>query len=193
MDFLSSPAAFWAWLVELGVTEGIKYLLLVFLLAMSRTIKAWIDRLRVHLSNLAARFSRRPRREPEAPPLLTGQQRIAIRNARGWPGREVRRWKRNDAEWVRKYRFDQLWINREQSRGHACFIIMVLCFGIWVLLMGLKELVYLPEGPLISSPVKAAAAAAPMYVFELLWLRYSGRAAQLIKYRNKVRIWRWWH
>ena len=193
MDFLSSPGAFWAWLVELGVTEGIKYLLLVFLLATARTIKAWIDRLRTRLSDLAARFSRRPRRVPKRPQLLIGQQRIAIRDARGWIRREFRRWKKKDAAWIRKYRFDEPWINREQSRGHTCFIIMLLWFGIWALALGLKELVYLPEGPLASSPAKAAIAGAPMYAFELAWLRFSGRAAQLINYRNKVRIWRWWH
>jgi len=197
MDFLSSPSAFWAWLVELafelGFTESIKYLALAFVLAMAGKIKAWFGRLRVRLSGLAARLSGRPRREPKKPLLLTGQQRIAIRDARGWFRREVRRWKKKDAVWIRKYRFDEPWINREQSRGHTCFIIMVLWLGIWVLALGLKEIVYLPEGPLAASPAKAAIAGAPMYAFELAWLRFSGRATQLLRYRNKVRIWRWWH
>ncbi|WP_144958485.1 hypothetical protein [Pseudomonas oryzihabitans] len=93
--------------------------------------------------------------------------------------------------WIRKYRFDSVWIGREVSRGHTSQVIFLLWFGLWIIAMGLKETILVTDAPLASSPITAVLSALPMYFFEIAWIRHSGRAAELIKYRQKVRIWRW--
>lgn len=104
------------------------------------------------------------------------------------------RWlSRRDLFWTRRYRFDTLWIQRESNRGHACLVIFAIYFGLWVMAVGLKEVFIIDKVPLAESPSMVFFSATPMYLFEIAWLRYSGRAAQLISYRQKVRIWRWWH
>ncbi|RAU40164.1 hypothetical protein [Pseudomonas sp. RIT411] len=97
---------------------------------------------------------------------------------------------RRELMWTRKHRRDEVWISREVSRGHASLIIFLLWFGFWAIAVGMKESLYLTKGPLITSPMVTIVIALPMYLFEVLWIRHSGRAAKIIKYR-KVRIWRW--
>lgn len=93
--------------------------------------------------------------------------------------------------WIRKHRFDSVWIGREVSRGHTSQVIFLLWFGLWIIAMGLKESILVTDAPLASSPITAVLSALPMYFFEIAWIRHSGRAAELIKYRQNVRIWRW--
>ncbi len=193
MDFLASPGAFLAWLVDIGAAE-VARLFLVFLAVGA--VRNW----HVIRQKLAEHFSARHREQPAgakatkpAKLLRTPAQRVEQRDSSGWLRRAAKRYRLWNNRWIRRYRFDEAWIQREVSRGHACFMIMLLWFGFWMLAMGLKEVFLLTEGPLSSSPRVALGAALPMYAFELAWLRFSGRAAQLIKYRNKVRIWRWWH
>jgi len=94
---------------------------------------------------------------------------------------------------MRRYRFDTLWISREVSRGHTCQIIFFLWFGLWLLAFGMRESFLLNDTPLSGAPGLAIVSALPMYIFEIAWLCYSGRADELIKYRQRVQIWRWWH
>lgn len=103
----------------------------------------------------------------------------------------TRRFELRERRWIRKYRFDSVWIDREVSRGHTSQIIFLLWFGLWIIAMGLKESFLITDAPLARSPIAAIVSAVPMYLFEIAWIRYSGRAAKLINYRQKVRIWRW--
>ena len=82
------------------------------------------------------------------------------------------------------------WIDGGVSRGHTALIIVVRGFGLWISAMGMKEALFRAEGPLIRSPGVAVAAALPMYLFEVFWIRHSGRAAKLIKHRQRIRAWR---
>ena len=95
-----------------------------------------------------------------------------------------------ELKWLRTYRFDTVWIDREVSCAHTSLIIFVLWFGLWIIAMGMKEALFIAEGPLIRSPGVAVAAALPMYLFEVFWIRHSGRAAKLIKHRQRIRAWR---
>lgn len=109
-----------------------------------------------------------------------------------WGVRAIARgFARRELVWIRKHRRDEAWISREVSRGHASLIIFLLWFGFWAIAVGMKESLYLTKGPLITSPVVTIVIALPMYLFEVLWIRHSGHAAKLIKYRQMVRIWRW--
>ena len=101
--------------------------------------------------------------------------------------------KLKNRRWMRRYRFDTLWISREVSRGHTCQIIFLLWFGLWLLAFGMRESFLLNDTPLSGAPGLAIVSALPMYIFEIAWLCYSGRADELIKYRQRVQIWRWWH
>ncbi|ONN70650.1 hypothetical protein [Pseudomonas oryzihabitans] len=96
-----------------------------------------------------------------------------------------------DLRWLRRHRLDEVWISREVSRGHTSQLIFILWFGLWLLAMGMKESLFVSAGSLIKAPEVAILAVLPMYFFEIAWIRSSGRAAKLINYRKKVRIWRW--
>jgi len=189
MDFLASPGAFWTWLVNIGATEVARWFLVVLALAALR----YSQRARQKISKWLTTRNKPETSSTISNGRMTAAKRIARRDDAWLLRRAVRRYLLRHNRWIRKHRFDSAWIQREVSRGHACFVIMVLWFGFWVLALGLKEVFLISEGPLASSPKTAFGAALPMYAFELLWLRFSGRAGQLINYRNKVRIWRWWH
>lgn len=190
MDFLSSPGAFWTWLVNIGAAEVARWFLVVLALAALR----YSQRVRQKISEWLSVRRQTPSTNSDVPQgRITASQRVARRDEAWWLRRAVRRYLLRHNRWIRKHRFDDAWIQREVSRGHSCFVIMLLWFGFWVLALGLKEIFLISEGPLASSPKTAFGAALPMFAFELFWLRFSGRAGQLISYRNKVRIWRWWH
>lgn len=93
--------------------------------------------------------------------------------------------------WIRKYRFDTVWIDREVSRAHTSQIICLLWFGLWIIAMGLKETFLVTNTTLAKSPATALISALPLYFFEIAWMWHASRASELIKYRQKVRIWRW--
>lgn len=107
--------------------------------------------------------------------------------------RYFRKRRRNHLLWIREHRFDTAWLQREISRGHANLLIFIIWFGLWVMAMGLRETFLLTTSPLAKFPILTISAALPMYVFEFAWIIYSGRADHLINYRNRVKIWRWWH
>lgn len=130
----------------------------------------------------AAKYALRPVRA-----ALKASHARLLKSLRGF----ARRLDLRERRWIRKHRFDTVWIGREVSRGHASQIIFLLWFGLWIIAMGLKESFQITDAPLARSPGAAMMSAIPMYLFELAWLRYSGRAERLIKYRQKVRIWRW--
>ncbi len=106
-----------------------------------------------------------------------------------------RQWARGSEKrnllWLRRYRFDTAWIGREVSRGHTCQILFLLWFGLWVIAMGLRETFNVTGTPLAKSPGSAILSALPMYAFEICWIYYSGRAAKLIKHRQKIKAWRY--
>lgn len=86
-------------------------------------------------------------------------------------------------------RLDTAWINREVSRGHSCQIIFFLWFGLWILSIGIKDMFMLtPELPLAKSPHLIWISSGPIYIFEIMWIFYSGRAARLLENRQKIRI-----
>lgn len=119
-------------------------------------------------------------------------QVTATTNKTGWLGRYFRGRRRSHLIWIRRYRFDTVWIQREVSRGHANLLIFTIWFGLWVMAMGLREVFHLSSAPLSQTPTVTIVAALPMYAFEIAWITYSGRADHLIKYRSRVKIWRWW-
>lgn len=96
---------------------------------------------------------------------------------------------------IRDYRFDEAWINRQVSRGHTCAAIFVLWAGGFALTLGLADIVsYSSNGePLKSSMGTAMLASLPTYLAEIGWLYFSGRAGEVIDYRQKVKIWRFRH
>lgn len=100
---------------------------------------------------------------------------------------------RRENNLLRTYRFDTVWINREVVKGQASLIIFLLWFGFWMLAVGLKELVVVADGPLSQSPVAVLITSSPMYFFEFMWIFHASRAAKVIKYRQKVKIWRFRH
>ncbi|WP_447590170.1 hypothetical protein [Aquipseudomonas campi] len=193
MEFLSSPSAFWAWLVGIGAAEVARVFLYVLAYGALRNWRAIRQKITVGFQLWRQRSPVNARDEKPTKNYLSATQRIAQRENYGRLRRAFRLYKLHDNRWVRRYRFDETWINREVSRGHSCFLIMLIWFGFWITAIGLKEVFLLKEGPLSSAPSAVFMAAMPMYLFELAWLRYSGRAGQLISYRNKVKIWRWWH
>lgn len=193
MEFLSSPSAFWSWLVGIGAAEVAKGFLYVLAYGALRNWRAIRQKMTAWIQRWRQRSPVDAKTKETAKKFLTAAQRIDRRENYGPLRRALRRYKLRDCRWIRRYRFDETWINRESSRGHTCFLIMLMWFGFWITAIGLKEVFLLKEGPLASAPSTAFMAAMPMYLFELAWLRYSGRAGRLITYRNKVRIWRWWH
>lgn len=116
-------------------------------------------------------------------------RQIKLRRPR-WLRALFRRLRLRKHRWIRKHRFDTAWIGREVSRGHTCQIVFLLWFGLWIIAMGLRDSFVISEVPLARTPGIAMLVACPMYVFEIAWLRYSGRAEELINYRQKVKIWR---
>lgn len=193
MEFLSSPSAFWSWLVGIGAAEVAKGFLSVLAYGALRNWRAIRQKMTAWRQRWRQRSSENAGATKPSKKTLKAAQRIERRDSRGLIRRALRRYRIRDCRWIRRYRFDETWINREANRGHTCFLIMLMWFGFWITAIGLKEVFLLKEGPLASAPSTAFMAAMPMYLFELAWLRFSGRAGRLITYRNKVRIWRWWH
>jgi hypothetical protein len=102
-----------------------------------------------------------------------------------------RKLKLSEFRFLRRYRFDTVWISREVSRGHTCQLIFVLWFGLWLIAIGLKDVFFISsEATLGKSPSTIITSATPMYIFEVGWLYYSGRAARLIQHRQKIKAWR---
>lgn len=96
---------------------------------------------------------------------------------------------------IRRYRFDLAWLQRSVSRGHLCAAIFILWYGGWALAVGLTEvLVYSSSGePLMNSPWTVMLWSTPVYLAEVGWIYFSDRASEVIKYRQKVKIWRFRH
>ncbi len=113
------------------------------------------------------------------------------RKRRGMLRRFFRKFGLQERNWIRAHRFDPAWIQRESGRGHAFLVIFIVYFGLWVLALGLKEVLILSNAPLSQSPELIFVSALPMYGFEIAWLVYGGRASRLLVYRRKARIWRW--
>jgi len=160
------------WFIEEGAS-GIwtAFLLLVVGVMMSRTrlIAAWLI--------------------AKAPLTL----RWLIGNRGGLIRSYFRRRRLRELRWIRSERFDEMSIQRNVSRGHACAIIFVIWFGLWVVAMGMRESFILSDAPLAKSPGITLMAALPMYAFEIAWLYFSLSSGKLINYRNRVKIWRWWY
>ncbi|WP_314408915.1 hypothetical protein [Pseudomonas kuykendallii] len=96
-------------------------------------------------------------------------------------------------ERLRARRFDETWLNREVSRSHLCIMLFVLWFGGWLLAMGLREVVWVNDIPLSKSSTLAIASAFPMYLFEIGWIWFSSRSSDVIRYRSRVKAWRFNH
>lgn len=107
-------------------------------------------------------------------------------------GRLRRKLKLTELRFLRRYRFDTAWIGREVSRGHTCQLIFLLWFGLWLMAAGLKDIFVISHEPFGKSPVVMVLTASPMYVFELLWIYYSGRSERIIQHRQKIKAWRFW-
>ncbi|MCY1306364.1 hypothetical protein D3C80_1744070 [compost metagenome] len=107
--------------------------------------------------------------------------------------RFFRGFRHREQKWVRDNRFDTTWIEREVSRGHTYLVIFIIWFGLWLVALGLRKTFTLSDAPLDESPGLTILIALPMYAFEIGWLYCSLRADKLIRYRKRVRIWRWWH
>lgn len=96
-------------------------------------------------------------------------------------------------ERLRARRFDETWLNREVSRSHLCITLFVLWFGGWLLAMGLREVVLVNDLPLSKSSTSAIVSAFPMYLFEMGWIWFSSRSSDVIRYRSRVKAWRFNH
>lgn len=105
--------------------------------------------------------------------------------------RRLAKWlKLRELKLVRKYRLDLAWIGRETIRGYAYLTIMIVLFGLWITAIGMREALGLADALQGSSTI-ALILATPLYAFEIHWIICSTRVSKLIKYRQKVRIWRW--
>lgn len=92
---------------------------------------------------------------------------------------------------MRRYRFDLAWIQREVSRGHVSLTLCVLWVGMWVLAMGLMDILNYTGEPLRRTSTAALFTVLPAYFFEIDWIIHSGNAAQVIKHRQEKRVWRY--
>lgn len=119
-------------------------------------------------------------------------RRVRLKRS-NWIRNSFRHLKLRNLRWIRKHRFDTAWIGREVSRGHTSQILFLLWLGLWVLAMGLRDSFIFSDVPLARTPGAAVLVACPMYLFEIAWIRYSGRAEEIIKYRQSVKIWRFRH
>lgn len=96
---------------------------------------------------------------------------------------------------IRQQRFDLAWIQRDLSRATLFGVVCILWFGGWSLALGLLHVLsYSNDGaPLNNSFWPIILSSAPLYMAEIGWIYYSSRASDVIKYRQKVRIWRFNH
>lgn len=92
---------------------------------------------------------------------------------------------------LRKRRFDLAWIQRQVSRAHVCFMLCILWLGIWVLAMGLMDVLNYTGEPLRRTSTAALLTVFPAYLFEAMWIIYSGSVSQVISHRQTKKIWRY--
>jgi hypothetical protein len=117
----------------------------------------------------------------------------AIRNRSrksGSPVAFLRKLKLNDLRQIRQFRFNDMWITREISRGNTALALFGMSSGFWLIALGLKEQVVISGQPLSADPATVFISAFPVYFFEIMWLYRSTRANRLVDYRQKARIWR---
>jgi hypothetical protein len=117
----------------------------------------------------------------------------AIRNASrrsGNPVAYLRKLKLKDIRQIRRFRFNDMWIAREVSRGNAALILFGLSSGFWLMALGLKEQMVVSGQLLSTDATTVLISAFPAYVFEVMWLYRSSRANRLIDYRQKSKLWR---
>ncbi|WP_172612058.1 hypothetical protein [Pseudomonas graminis] len=102
----------------------------------------------------------------------------------------LRKLKLNDLRQIRRFRFNDMWIAREISRGNTALVLFGVSAGFWLMALGLKEVMVISGERLASDSTTVFISAFPAYIFEMIWLYRSTRANRIVDYRQKVKIWR---
>lgn len=102
----------------------------------------------------------------------------------------LRKLKLKDLRQIRQFRFNDMWIAREISRGNTALTLFGMSSGFWLIALGLKEQVLISGHPLSADSTTVFVSAFPVYFFEIMWLYRSTRANRLVDYRQTSKIWR---
>lgn len=102
----------------------------------------------------------------------------------------LRKLKLKDLRQIRRFRFDDMWVAREISRGNTALVLFGVSAGFWLMALGLKEVIMISGEHLSTDSATVFISAFPAYVFEIIWLYRSTRANRVVDYRQKAKVWR---